>query len=79
MSIAHQLAAKDVTLYVVGVEPSILPFKDFFMALAHAAGGRYVPLSNARVLAKVSISLFCRTDPIVKAVAQVTAAAVPVL
>jgi len=54
MAIAHQLAQRDVTLYVVGVEPNVLRYRDFFMVLAHAAGGRYVPLANAQVLAKVS-------------------------
>ncbi|CAG2251822.1 unnamed protein product [Mytilus edulis] len=50
MQIARDLAQKDITLYVIGVEPPILPYKDFFMALAYITGGQYVPLSVPRLL-----------------------------
>ncbi|XP_071135421.1 uncharacterized protein [Mytilus edulis] len=50
MQIARDLAQKDVTLYVIGVEPPIVPYKDFFMALAYITGGQYVPLSVPRLL-----------------------------
>ncbi|XP_052076334.1 uncharacterized protein LOC127714309 [Mytilus californianus] len=50
MQIARDLAQKGVTLYVIGVEPPIVPYKDFFMALAYITGGQYVPLSVPRLL-----------------------------
>ncbi|XP_070569063.1 uncharacterized protein [Ptychodera flava] len=53
--VTTQLAEKGVTMYMVGCEPSITPYKDFFMAIAHMTGGQYVPLRNAALLAKVII------------------------
>lgn len=50
MQLARDLAQKGVTLYVIGVEPPIVPYKDFFMALAYITGGQYVPLSVPRLL-----------------------------
>ncbi|XP_063409728.1 uncharacterized protein LOC134692958 [Mytilus trossulus] len=50
MQIARDFAQKGVTLYVIGVEPPIVPYKDFFMALAYITGGQYVPLSVPRLL-----------------------------
>ena len=56
MVVTRELAEKGITLYMVGCEPSITPYKDFFMALAHLTGGQYVPLARADVLAKVGLS-----------------------
>lgn len=50
-----KLAEKSVTLYSVGCEPALLPYKDFFSSLAYRTGGQYVPLRNAKLLAKVII------------------------
>lgn len=50
MQIVGNLAQIGVTLYVIGCEPSIIPYKDFFMALAYRTGGQYVPLSVPRLL-----------------------------
>lgn len=55
MAICRQLAQKGVTLYVVGCEPDLQPYKDFFAALAYVTGGQYVPLSAASALTQVII------------------------
>jgi hypothetical protein len=52
---AHKMAEQGITLYCVGCEPSITPFKQFFVALALITGGKYVPLANATELTKVII------------------------
>ncbi|KAH3776410.1 uncharacterized protein LOC127844871 [Dreissena polymorpha] len=51
----HQMAGKGITLYVVGCEPSITPYKNFFMAIAFTTGGQYVPLIKAQVLCQVIV------------------------
>ncbi|CAF1180958.1 unnamed protein product [Adineta steineri] len=51
----RQMAEKHITLYSVGVEPSITPYREFFMSLAYTTGGQYVPMINAKLLAKVII------------------------
>ena len=53
MEVTNQLAQKGVIIYLVGCEPSINPYKEFFTALAHVTGGQYVPLRQAKLLAKV--------------------------
>ena len=55
MTVTHQLAEKGITIYMVGCEPSICPYKDFFMAVAYITGGQYVPLTKAQLLTKVII------------------------
>lgn len=50
-----KMATKGITLYSVGCEPSILPYKEFFSGLAFKTGGQYVPLRNAKLLAKVIV------------------------
>ncbi|KAI0212361.1 hypothetical protein LSAT2_002725 [Lamellibrachia satsuma] len=55
MVVTRELAEKGITLYMVGCEPSITPYKDFFMALAHLTGGQYIPLARAEVLATVIV------------------------
>lgn len=59
MQITNQLAEKGVTLYTVGCEPSIIPYRDFFMSLAHLTGGQYVPLGSATLLAQVRFFSKC--------------------
>lgn len=39
----------------MGCEPDLIPYKDFFAALAYTTGGQYVPLRNARLLSKVIV------------------------
>jgi len=53
MKIGRSLAEKGVTIYVVGCEPSITPYRDWFTALAHLTGGQYVPLASAKTLPQV--------------------------
>jgi hypothetical protein len=55
MKIVAKLAEKGVTLYCVGCEPSLSPYKEFFSAMAFRTGGQYVPLRNASLLAKVIV------------------------
>ena len=53
MVTTNQIAAKGITLYLVGCEPSIIPYKEFFSAIAHLTGGQYVPLKHAKLLTQV--------------------------
>ncbi|CAF4400506.1 unnamed protein product [Rotaria sp. Silwood2] len=55
VQIVRDMAEKHITLYSVGVEPPITPYRDFFMSLAYTTGGQYVPMVNAKLLAKVII------------------------
>jgi Mg-chelatase subunit ChlD len=55
MEVARQLAEKGITIYMVGCEPSITPYKDFFTAIAYLTGGQYVPLTSAQLLTQVII------------------------
>ncbi|CAF1496034.1 unnamed protein product, partial [Rotaria sordida] len=55
IKIVREMAEKHITLYTVGVEPSILPYRDFFMSLAYSTGGQYIPLVDATLLAQVII------------------------
>jgi len=52
----RSMVEKGIVLYCVGCEPSILPYKDFFMAMAYITGGQYVPLARAQELSKVIIN-----------------------
>lgn len=58
MEVIQTLAQMSVTLYMVGCEPSIRNYRDFFMALAHTTGGQYVPLRNAQLLSQVNILFY---------------------
>lgn len=53
MDISRDLAAKGVTLYVAGCEPSILAYKHFYLAIAHVTGGQYIPLEDAQSLVPI--------------------------
>ncbi|XP_069116723.1 uncharacterized protein [Argopecten irradians] len=55
MTIVRQLAEKGITLYCVGCEPAINPYKDFFTAIAYLTGGQYVPLRGAKALTQIII------------------------
>ncbi|CAF0972527.1 unnamed protein product [Adineta steineri] len=50
----HKFEEQDITLVVVGIEPSIIIYDDFYCALANKTGGEYIPLINAtRILSSV--------------------------
>ena len=55
MQTANQIGEKGIVMYMVGCEPSITPYRDWFMAIAHITNGQYVPLANSTLLAKVII------------------------
>ena len=55
LNVVRKMGEKGITLYSVGCEPSLLPYKEFFSALAYMTGGQYVPLRNAKLLAKVIV------------------------
>lgn len=55
MEITRQLAGLGAALYVVGCEPSVSPYKDFYLAIAQTGGGQYVPLTEAKGLSKIII------------------------
>ena len=55
IEVTHQLAQKGITIYMVGCEPSICQYKEFFMAVAFITGGQYVPLIKAQLLTQVII------------------------
>lgn len=55
MQVVRAIAKLGVTLYSVGVEPSINPYSDFFAALAYITGGQYVPMRDPRELINVII------------------------
>lgn len=49
------MAQKGITLYSVGCEPALKPYKEFFTSIAYTTGGQYVPLRNANLLSKVIV------------------------
>ncbi|CAF1078094.1 unnamed protein product [Rotaria sordida] len=55
LNIVRKMAEKNITLYTVGVEPPIVPYRDFFMTIAHITGGQYVPMVDANRLAQMII------------------------
>ena len=55
VDIVHKMAEKGITLYCAGCEPSLKPYRQFFIALTLITGGQYVPLGDAENLAKVII------------------------
>lgn len=55
VDVVTKMGEKGITLYSVGCEPALTPYKEFFSALAFKTGGQYVPLRNAKLLAKVIV------------------------
>ncbi|CAM4892575.1 unnamed protein product [Rotaria socialis] len=43
---AALLAERSITLYKVGCEPAVKPYRNIFMPLAFKTGGQYIPLTN---------------------------------
>ena len=55
MATTDQIADKGITMYMVGCEPAIMKYRDWFMAIAHKTGGQYVPLRSAKLLPEVYV------------------------
>ena len=55
MVVCRQMVEKGIILYCIGCEPSLSPYKEFFMALCFLTGGQYCPLSDASVLSQVVV------------------------
>ena len=55
IQVCRDLAQKGITLYCIGCEPSINPYRPFFQARAHITGGQYCPLSSASILSDVIV------------------------
>ena len=55
VNLAHSMASSGISLYVVGCEPSIQPYKDFYQGLCLITGGQYAPLSGAKGLASLVV------------------------
>lgn len=51
----HEMAKKGITLYTAGCEPSLTPYRNFFIALSLITGGQYVPLNDAAKLTDVIV------------------------
>ena len=47
LAVCRDMAQHGITLYCIGCEPSLSPYKTFFMALCHITGGQYCPLGDA--------------------------------
>ena len=55
MEAVQEMAENGITLYSVGCEPAIMPYREFFRAIAYVTGGQYVPLTAANLLTQVII------------------------
>ncbi|CAF1549598.1 unnamed protein product [Rotaria magnacalcarata] len=45
--IVRKMAEEKITLHIIGVEPSIIPFRTYFQSLAQVTSGEYISLENA--------------------------------
>ncbi|CAF3318803.1 unnamed protein product [Rotaria socialis] len=45
--LADEFDKQNITLVIVGIEPSVVVCDDFYCALAHKTGGEYIPLINS--------------------------------
>ncbi len=68
---AALLAERSVTLYTIGCEPPITPYRDFFMAIAFKTGGQYIPLANSANLASIIVSSAKEEISLERLIAQV--------
>ena len=50
------MAEAGITLYCIGCEPSLCPYKSFFMAMTSITGGQYCALSDATALASAVVA-----------------------
>lgn len=69
---AQMLGQKKVTLYTIGCEPSLKPYKDFFTAMAFKTGGHYVSFSDTYILKKVIVGGLLEDYLIDKLMAEIT-------
>lgn len=53
VEIANHMAERSITLYSVGCEPSLKPYRRFFQTISLITGGKYVPLEQAENLTQV--------------------------
>lgn len=56
VAVCRSMAEEGITLYCIGCEPSLTPYKAFFMALANITGGQYCALGNAVALSSAVVS-----------------------
>lgn len=68
---AALLAERGVTLYTIGCEPAITPYRDFFMAIAFKTGGQYIPLGSSAGLASVIVGSAKEEISLERLIAQV--------
>ncbi|CAF2104992.1 unnamed protein product [Rotaria magnacalcarata] len=60
---SDELIKENLTLAIVGIEPSVIVCDDFYGALAKSTGGEYIPLVNAsRILAAIIQSVIIEED-----------------
>jgi len=55
IKVCRQMAEAGIALHCIGCEPSISPYKEFFMAMSHITGGMYCPLGSASALSDVVV------------------------
>jgi len=55
IKICRQMATEGITLYIIGCEPSITPYKAFFEGMATITGGQYCALQSAAALRSVIV------------------------
>lgn len=65
--IAHEMAKKGILLYIAGCEPSMAPYRLFFIALTFITGGIYVPFQHfswiiSTIISKTHENLFITSD-----------------
>ncbi|CAF3841188.1 unnamed protein product, partial [Rotaria sp. Silwood1] len=61
--ISDQFEKQDIILVVVGIEPSVVVYADFYCALAHKTGGEYLPMINAaRILSSIILNVLFKED-----------------
>jgi Mg-chelatase subunit ChlD len=85
IELTRELIKIGVTMYTVGCEPPIVPYKDFFMGLAYVTGGQYIPLSDPQRLidaiiggAREEISLKAFTKDVEQEILNAKAAGGPI-
>lgn len=57
IDLAFKLAQNKITLYCIGCEPSVTPYKDIYLILSLITGGKYISLKNCDLLSNVSYIL----------------------
>lgn len=52
IAIAREYASRGITLNMIGCEPAVNPYKEFYMALCFITGGQYCPLASSQSLSQ---------------------------